>query len=524
MQQRATVAVTRDSRRIVLVNPTITSPRSARLPLSLLALAGSLEDPRRPPGAPAYTCRIVDGNMDRDYLNTIRRILSDERCDAVGITAMGGPQVQSAISASQAVKSVSPTLPVIWGGYFPTLYTNAAINAHYVDYAVRGQGEGTFAQLLDTLLNDGNSDLSSIDGLTWKREGEVIHNRDRTFADRRPDALLPYHLLQNPRQYLAKTFLGQRTAAHQAALGCRFRCTFCGVAGMFRGATALPPAARLERDLVWLRDHLGADSIQYFDHNFFDREVDMIPLLEALARVQLPWWCYARADALLGLSAATWSLVRRSRLRMAYIGAESPSDALLQSIRKGTRADQTLAVADLCRRQGVIPELSFMVAPPGDPEAETERTFEFIREVKRVNPQSEIIVYVYTPLPPESLPAHARVRAAAAPLLDRDGAPLRFPVTPEEWTQKKWVDYSCHADAPWMNDRLRRRIRDFVTVLGCRFPTVQDAHAPAWTKSAVRMLASWRYRFRRYDRPWELDLWNRMARARRLRDPRASSI
>ncbi len=512
MSETATVAAHKP-RRILLINPTITSPRSARLPLSMLALAASLED--------RYTCQIVDGNLGRGYLDGIRRTLAEQPCHAVGISVMGGPQVQSAIDVSRAVKEISPALPVIWGGYFPTLYTPAALNASYVDYAVRGQGEGTFGQLLEAL---GTPDLQGIDGLSWKRDGEVVHNKDRAFADRRTDTLLPYDLLGDPRRYLAKTFLGQRTAAHQAALGCRFRCTFCGVAGMFRGATALPPAARLERDLLWLRDHLGADSIQYFDHNFFDREVDMVSLLEVLARVQLPWWCYARADALLGLSAESWRLVRKSRMRMAYIGAESPSDALLKDIRKGTRADQTLAVAELCRRQGVIPELSFMVAPPTDPEGETERTFEFIREVKRVNPESEIIVYIYTPLPPDSLPAKARVGASAKPLLDREGRPLRFPVTPEEWTQKRWVDYSCHADAPWMTERLRRRIRDFVTVLGCRFPTVQDAHAPPWTKSAVRALASWRYRFRRYDRPWELDLWNRMARARRLKDPRATGI
>ena len=542
--------------RVLLVNPTITSARNARLPLAMLALAGSLQD--------RYECRIVDGNIDRGYLNDIRRALAAHHYDAVGISVMGGPQVQSAINTSKVVREVAPATPVIWGGYFPTLYTPAAMNAPYVDYAVRGQGEGTFEQLLDALCVDGHAvgtlrpgggpldsgspgggaltggplngatpgseslgcrggpfDLRAIDGLSWRADGQVIHNRDRPFADRRSDARLPYELLGDPRRYLARTFLGQRTAAHQAAVGCRFRCTFCGVAGMFRGATALPGAARLERDLLWLRDHLGADSVQYFDHNFFDREEEMVPLLEVLARVQLPWWCYARADALLGLSEQSWSLVRKSRMRMAYIGAESPSDALLKDIRKGTRADQTLAVAELCGRQGVIPELSFMVAPPTDPEGETERTFEFIRAIKRVNPRSEIIVYIYTPLPPESLPEKARVRAAATPLRDLKGNPIQFPRSPEEWTEKKWVDYSCHADAPWMNDRLRRRIRDFVTVLGCRFPTVQDAHTPAWRKSTAKVLASWRYTFRRYDRPWELDLYKRVVRPR---DPKTASI
>ena len=244
-----------------------------------------------------------------------------------------------------------------------------------------------------------DADFSDISGLSWKRTSAVIHNEARAIPAQVSSSIASYRLLGDPRKYLARTFLGQRTAAHQAALGCRFRCTFCGVAAMFRGRTTLPAAATLERDLSYLKHEVGADSIQFYDHNFFDREVDMEPLLDVMAKIALPWWCYARSDALLGLSAQTWSLVRRSGLRMAYIGAESPNDGLLREIRKGTRADQTLAVAELCRRQGVIPELSFMVAPPVDTEGETERTFEFIREVKRVNPHAEIIVYIYTPLP-----------------------------------------------------------------------------------------------------------------------------
>jgi anaerobic magnesium-protoporphyrin IX monomethyl ester cyclase len=498
---------------VLLINPKITSARNARFPLSLLALAGSLEN--------RYRCRIVDGNVDRNYIDTIRRAVREQRIDAAGITVMGGPQVASAIQASAAIREASPTTPIVWGGYFPTLYDSAAINAPYVDYAVRGSGEDTFSALLDAIFWGRYGDLEAIAGLTWKRNGDVVRNADRAFADRRPAAMLPYELLGNSRGYLAKTFLGQRTAAYQAALGCRFRCTFCGVASMFRGATALPPAARLERDLTWLKDHLGADSIQYFDHNFFDREADMAPILRVLAKIQLPWWCYARADALLNLSADSWALVRKSKLRMAYIGAESASDALLKNIRKGTRVDQTLAVAELCRTQGVIPELSFMVAPPHDPEGETERTFEFIREVKRVNPHAEIIIYVYTPLPPESMPLNSRSRAAAHVLHDLQGNPIQFPRTPEEWTEQRWVDYSCHADAPWITESLRRRIRNFVTVLGCRYPTVQDVRSPAWTKSTLRALASWRYRLRRYDYPWELALSKRLVR---LADPRVTSI
>jgi radical SAM superfamily enzyme YgiQ (UPF0313 family) len=176
-------------------------------------------------------------------------------------------------------------------------------------------------------------------------------------------------------------------------------------------------------------------------------------------------------------------------------------------------------VAELCRRNDVIPELSFMVAPPEDPEGETERTFDFIRKVKRVNPAAEIIVYVYTPLPPDSVPGAERLKLP--PLYDVHGNPVVFPKTPEEWTERRWVDYACHADAPWLSARLRRRIRDFVTVLRCRFPTVQDTRSPSWAKAALRGLASWRYALRQYDGPWELEASQSLIG---LMDPRVTSI
>lgn len=496
--------------RVLLINPTMTAKRSARFPLSILALATALEE--------VADCTLIDGNMDRDYLATLKRTLASAQIDMVGVTVMGGPQVRSGIEASRAVRAACAA-PIVWGGYFPTLYPQAALNAEYVDFGVRGMGEQTFAQLI-AAHRDGMP-FDAIAGLSFKRGAAIVHNDDRPFADRRAGTPLRYELLGDARAYLARTFIGRRTVTHQAAVGCRFRCTFCGVAAMFRGATALPAAQRLARDLHWLKHDLGADSIQYVDHNFFDREGDMLPLLEVMSGVQLPWWCYARADALLNLSASTWALVRRSRMRMAYIGAESPSDAMLKTIRKGTRADQTLEVAELCRRHRVIPELSFMVAPPHDPEGETERTFEFIRQVKRVNPESEIIVYIYTPLPASSLPPHSRARQAAEPLYEADGTPLRFPTDPEGWTEKRWVDYACHADAPWLTDALRRRIRDFVTVLGCRFPTVQDVRSAPWSKTALRVMAGWRYRWRRYDRPWELDVSRRLIK---LADPKVTGL
>jgi len=498
-------------RRVLLINPRITSRRNARFPLSIMNIAAAIE--------PDFQAVLIDGNIEGNALGKALNLLRHNAFAAVGVTVMGGPQVATAIEISTAIRQAVPGVPIVWGGYFPSLYPDVALNSAYVDYVVRGQGEDSFAQLMSRLADGDAEGIASIAGLSWRHDDNVLHNAERALSGKHIAPNLRYELLDNPQAYAVKTFLGKRTVGHQAALGCRFRCTFCGVAAMFKGATLLPPAERLDREIRFLKDEIGADSIQFYDHNFFDRESDVVPLLEVLARHELPWWCYARSDALLNLSPESWKLVRKSRMRMAYIGAETPNDSLLRSIRKGTRADQTLEVTELCRRHGVIPELSFMVAPPENPEEETEKTFDFVRQVKRVNPDAEIIVYINTPLPPSRVPNAERLRLA--PLNDIHGEPVSFPDTPEGWTEKCWVDYACHADAPWMPDRLRRRIRDFVTVLRCRYPTVQDTRSPAWAKATLRGLASWRYALGHYDRPWELTASHRLIG---LLDPRVSSI
>jgi anaerobic magnesium-protoporphyrin IX monomethyl ester cyclase len=498
---------------VLLINPTITGRRHARFPLAVLSLAKALDGKR--------TSAIIDGNVDRDFVATAVRAVGEGGVDAVGITVMGGPQLKSAIAVSKAIREKLPNLPIIWGGAFPTVCPDAAVQAPYVDFAVRAQGEETFLELLDALADGAGGRIAPIAGLSWRAGGRVMHNKDRAFSVASLGGMLPYERLENPQQYLPKTYLGRRTAGYQAALGCRFRCTFCGVAAMFRGKMALPPAARLEQDLGYLTRELGVDSIQFYDHNFFDREVDMVPLLEVMAKFELSWWCFARSDALANLSQRSWGLVKKSGLRMAYIGAESPSDWLLHDIRKGTRSDQTLAAIEQCRSHGVIPELSFMLAPPQDPEGETERTFEFIRLVKRLHPATEVMIYIYTPLPRRNDKPSVASAGNDPTIRDRDGRPVVFPGTADEWAEPQWIDYWCHKDAPWLSERLRRRIVDFTTVLGCRYPTVMDIRASALGKNALRALASWRYRYRRYDHPWELRASRKIVRHW---DPRVLSL
>lgn len=512
-------------RKVLLVNPRMCPPKAVRMPLSLLALGAVLEG--------RYEYRIVDGNVDPNARGTVLRELAAGPCDLLGITVMPGPQVAPAIEIARAAREAHPEVPIAWGGYFPTMYPEAAINAPYVDYVVRGQGEGTLLALLAALPDAGppsrtssardSSALQGIAGITWKDAGEVRHNPDRPFEppDRFPP--LPYErVAADMDRYLRPSFMGTRTAVHQAAIGCRYRCTFCGVVSMFNGLTRLDAPGRITAALTTLRNRWGATAAQFYDNNFFDREETSVPILEALAWIEMPWWCYARADTLAEFSSSTWELIRRSRLKMAYIGAEAASDGVLRSMKKGSRVEHTFECARLCRAHGVVPEFSFVLGGPEDPEGEIEKTFDLIKRLKSLHPECEVILYFYSPTPQRDPAAVATRSEIRLPILERygpEGPPL--PTTPEEWTEPQWQSYVCHQDAPWLTPRIRQRVKDFVTVLGCRFPTVQDYRTPKWGKALLRGLAKRRYESGRYDDPWELRMAKRMIP---LREPARESV
>jgi hypothetical protein len=212
---------------------------------------------------------------------------------------------------------------------------------------------------------------------------------------------------------------------------------------------------------------------------------------------------------------------------MAYIGAEAASDEVLARMRKGSRVEHTLEVAVRCREYGVIPEFSFVLGGPEDPEGEIEKTFGFVRRIKTLNPAAEIVLYFYSPTPQRERISAANPVAQTAgkarlPVLRTYGPTgPALPATPEEWLEPRWMNFVCHQDAPWLTPRVRQRVKDFARVVACRFPTVQDHRLPPLRRMLLRNLARWRYSTRRYDNPWELSLAQRFIR---LRDPKTESL
>lgn len=480
---------------IILFNPRATRARNCRLPLSVLALAAVLE------GKEEYA--IVDGNVDADPTSAILKLIDRNKVEMLGVTCMPGPQMVAAMESSREIRRLRPQVPIVWGGYFPSTYPDAALNANYVDYAVRGQGEDTLLELLDALR--GSRNLESIQGISYKDVCELHrHNPERLMKG--PDLFpwTPFHRVPM-QKYLRPSFFGKRTAVHHASIGCPFRCSFCGVHATYGTRERFENPERTAAILRHLSTEYGADSVQFYDMNFFLREDQARELAERLAPLGLRWWCEARVDVMSRYSDSTLEALRRGGCTMIFFGAESGSDWALKEMKKGITTEQTLGVASRMRNFGIIPEFSFVVGNPGDPERDTRETLQFIRKLKRLDPNSEIIIYHYTPVPQRG-----------SMYGEIDGK-IEFPTTPEEWATKRWMDFTLRIDpnTPWLKRKTKKLIDNFEIVVSARWPTVQDIRAPKWSKVLLKSLSAWRYSSEIYGYPKELHWAQRLIDLRR---------
>jgi anaerobic magnesium-protoporphyrin IX monomethyl ester cyclase len=473
---------------IVLYNPPSSATRKPVLPMSLLALGAVIEGERE------YV--IVDGNLKRDGLASLDDVIRETGADLLGVTVMPGPQLSHSVPLCRELKARHPHLTIVWGGYFPTQHYDVCLRADYVDYVVRGHGEHTFRALLEALR--GGHDPTLLPGLAWRdpRTGEVIANGMPAIPhpDRLPD--FPYHRVDVPR-YVRSTFLGQRTLPHHSSYGCPFFCNFCAVVNMVNGRWLAQSAERTARIVADMVQRWGVDAVEFYDNNFFVFEARTAEFAQRIMNLEISWWGEARIDTLHKYADRTWALMRDSGLKMVFLGAESGSDATLQRMNKGGKAstEKTLEIARRMAEYDIIPEMSFVLGNPPDPETDARQTIAFIRKLKRVNPQVEIIMYMYTPVP------------LAGELYEQARAEgFQFPATLEEWISPAWHEFSQRhsINMPWLKDPLRKQIQDFQWVLNAFYPTVTDIRLTGLRRFILRALSSWRYHLGLYRFPLEL--------------------
>lgn len=480
---------------LILYNPTSANPRQAPLPMSLLSLGAVLEG--------KYEYEIVDGNFLPDPATELPRILQQKKATVLGMTVMPGPQLNEAVPLVKRIKQTLPGLPIIWGGYFPTQHSDVVLQSGYVDYVATSQGELTLLELLNVLNNGGA--LSGVNGISYREGNRIKANPSRALTPLDNFPLFPYHRI-DMEKYIRNNYIGSRTTDHNSSFGCPFACNFCAIVSMTNQRWLPESPQRMADSLQLLREKYGVNGILFHDMDFFINEARVAEFSDRIKNWGMSWWALGRIDELHRYKESTWKLMRQSGLKMVFCGAESGSDEMLKEMNKGGKVSTQLAAELVVKMKsyGIIPEYSFVLGNPPDPEGDIEITFDFIRKLKKLNPALELILYTYTPVPMDASGGNLYEKAKAAG--------FAFPRTLDEWVKDPWRKFALRREpkTPWLDGKIYTKIRDFERVINAYYPTTTDLRLTGTRQKILKLFGGWRYKAGFYNYPLELRVLQRL--------------
>ena len=364
---------------------------SLELPLSILAVAAPLN-------AHGYQVTLIDERLHDDPQGDLLAAAKDAVC--VGVSTITGFQLKRSIHYSRLLKENYPGLPVIWGGYHPSLLPELTASEPYVDAVVRGQGEVTFNELVCRI--EAGAGFADVAGVTYKdKNGDIVNNIDRPMEDVSKFPPAPYELLDMERFFELNG--GRRALQLISSQGCPFKCTFCvepRIYGKWSGRTAEQVVNEIEE--LDRRYHL--EHITFSDPNLFGSKKRMEEILRLWQErgLQMTWSGAARADQVYGLTPEFRQLLEETHCSRIGIGIESGSQSILNLIDKKTSPEKAIKANIFLGEAGIQGTYAFMVGfPKALPEARDEiwQTLLLIKEIRKAHPQVATITFYVTPYP-----------------------------------------------------------------------------------------------------------------------------
>jgi radical SAM superfamily enzyme YgiQ (UPF0313 family) len=167
--------------------------------------------------------------------------------------------------------------------------------------------------------------------------------------------------------------------------------------------------------------------------------------------------------------------------------------------------EQIIRFAERLKKFDIIPEYSFVLGTPAVTSEKVQKQIDFeinfIKQVKAVNPKTEIVIYTYTPVPTEGSELYKQV-------LEQGFA---YPQTLEDWISPAWESFDLRKNplTPWIKPEMIDKIRNFETVLNGVYPTVTDIKLNDLKRRSIKLLSTLRYKTNLYKYPYEIKLLQR---------------
>lgn len=300
--------------------------------------------------------------------------------DIVSISALT-PTIGVALDSADKIKQVKPDTVVVLGGYHPTFEYKSVLDEPSVDVVVRGEGEYTFLDLVQTIERGG--DLANVEGLAFHDEGDssLIVTPDRPIIHDLDELPFPaFHLF--PMEKYKILNITTNVATIITTRGCPMKCSFCSSAALhgehMRRRSYENVCDEIE---VRLREQ-NIDTIAFMDDTFTLNKKFVRDFCAEIKRRNLKFWwgCTSRVDT---LDEDLLQTMKDAGCITIFMGVESADQQMLEKMNKNITVSKTERAFRLARKVGIRTIASCVIGMPEDTRKSIANTIAF---VKNLNP------------------------------------------------------------------------------------------------------------------------------------------
>ena len=298
------------------------------------------------------------------------------------------PSIQEDVKCAERIKESLPKVHICLVGTHPSVLTDEVLDmSDSIDSIARHEYDATVVDLAEALEED--RDLSTVDGISYKKDNKHIHNKDRAYIENLDD--IPF-VSKIYKKYLNinNYFFSAATLPMVMIMtgrGCPSRCFFCVYPQTFHGHKyRLRSADNVVEEFEWIVNNLPeVKSIGIEDDTFTanpDRAKEICKkLIEKGINKKVKWWANTRVHTDFELM----RLMKKAGCRLIIPGFESGSQAILKNIHKGTTIEQAVQYMRNARKAGLLVHGCFMVGNKGETKETMQQTLDF---AMKLNPDS----------------------------------------------------------------------------------------------------------------------------------------
>lgn len=319
-----------------------------------------------------------------------------ENTFAVGFSLYSGGS-KYAFKVASRIRLISPNIPLVWGGYHPTLEADQCLKEKCVDYVIRGQGELAFEELLHHFEKPDKFPLKAIKGLSCKKNGRIFHNATRQSADINDFPGFDYELYDH-------VFRNSSEISYIASRGCPFSCKFCCSSSFNRNHGMKFHQLSLERvfsDLGSLISSYGINKINFFDDNFFINPERIRKFVEGYKKrkFSFKWSAYGRCQFFANIDEGLIRGLKEIGLERIFFGVESGSQPILDMVNKQMKVEDVSKALGKITKFGILGDFTFINGFPNERVKDVFKSLDLRNKIKEISPQSSVRFFVFTPLP-----------------------------------------------------------------------------------------------------------------------------